>query len=474
MSLLPAVVFVACHGGPADHFATFTQGLLQEGCSVQVHATGAALTKFTDRNVVQAKPFSLLSDDEDQVAIKIAKAHTKATAVITDVGHPFAAKIQKAFTQYAPKVRRLAYYDNPEKYVPGYSETAATVMPLAEKVLFANEKLIKEELLSAPGTKIDLSSNHPRGIGYYPVAQAEALFLRRQSEHETARAALLEKLAFPDQGQKVLVYFGGNNELYFSKAFPSFLDFLKQAMTKSDLSKYLIVLQQHPSAKEKNLDGIKLQEWLKECGEAAAAPKIVISDFDSTKAQIIADGALYYQTSMGPQFVIAAIPTVQVAHETYDDLLVRNKLCQTVTNKNELIIAFDKLPPFSREAPAQAAIFSGLGIRTDWLALLKKVVIEMQVEQALDALKSNLARPIFSRQVSKLMRQGGPVAIVSAMSHANKAGDKFLQLACSSIAKLVLKRSSAEQISAFRSYVTSELQAPQHSIVRYECEQLAN
>ena len=471
------VSFVACHGGPADHFASFVLGLPTDSYTTQVHATGPALKKFTDRGVASVKPFSLdalSSDQEDEVAIKIAKACAKSAVVFTDVGHLFAEKVELAFTLYAPKVRRIAYYDNPEKYVPGgYSEVASKVMSHAEKVAFSNAKLAREPIFSAPGVEVDLPMSRRIGIGYYPVAQAEALFARRVSEHATCRAELFAKHSIRDQGQKVLVYFGGNNEEYFSKAFPAFVDFLTHAKEKSDLSNYVIVLQQHPGAKEKNIDGLKLAAWIKDHGASAKSPKIIVSDFSSDTAQIVADGALYYQTSMGPQFAIAGIPTVQVAHETYEDILVRNNLCSKVTSGDELIAAIAQLPNFSTVAPVKGPLFDALGIRQDWLAVLKKTIFDMEASTALDALKNNLDRSKFTRQVSQIMQKGGSVGMVSTLKQAYDSKDELLRLACASIAHSILKRSD-ECIASFRAQISQDLQVPNLSMFRVACETLAD
>lgn len=171
MSTSATVCFVACHGEPAEHFAAFADNLARDRCPVQVHATGPALAAFNGRRV-QAKPFSLTdlsAADEDTLAIKIAKANAKATVVFTDIGHPFADKIQKAFALHARNVRRIAYYDSPEKYVPGgYSDVATKIMMNAETVAFANEKLVTEGVQSAPGKAIDLSKVRRIGIGYHP------------------------------------------------------------------------------------------------------------------------------------------------------------------------------------------------------------------------------------------------------------------------------------------------------------------
>jgi len=176
-----------------------------------------------------------------------------------------------------------------------------------------------------------------------------------------------------DAGQKVLVYFGGNNQEYFSKAFPAFLSFLEQGMEQADLTHLVVVIQQHPGAKGKNIDGDMVSAWVGKHSETRQAPKMILSHFSSDDAQIIADGALYYQTSMGPQFVLAGIPNMQVGHETFEDILVRNQLSRSVTDVRQFISGIDDLIHQKKEI-SQEVIFKGLGIKEDWLVTLEKAI----------------------------------------------------------------------------------------------------
>lgn len=274
-------------------------------------------------------------------------------------------KIQKALSIQAIKVPRLAYYDNPEPFVPGgYSSTAAEVMNVAEGVLFANETLAKTKIFSSVGQEIDFSDKKRFGIGYYPVSQAEKIAEKRKSDHETVRSEFLMKNGIQDNGQKVLVYFGGNNEEYFSKAFPAFLSFVAQSSKEINLKNIVIVIQQHPGAKVKNQDGRQVESWLKEFGEQSSTPKVILSDISSDNAQVLADAALYYQTSMGPQFVLEGIPTIQIGHETYEDILVRNRLTSTVTNAIEFVQVIKKLEEMG--TMPQEDLLNSLGIKQDW------------------------------------------------------------------------------------------------------------
>ena len=288
--------------GPADHFATYADVLIKQGYNVKIYASGPALKKFQERGIEVVSPFSLenlRSEEEDNLADQIAKTCSTASLVLTDVGHAFDIKIQKALTVHATKIPRLAYYDNPEPFVPGgYSYTAAEVMREAEGILFANETLAQATIYSEIGKEVDFGCRKRIGIGYYPVSQAKKIAERRELEHENMRSIFLSKNEIEDKGQKLWVYFGGNNEEYFSKAFPAFLSFLAQASEQAGNG--VIVIQQHPGAKVKNQDAEQVSKWLKELGEKAKIPRIIISDLSSDNAQVIADAAFYYQTSMGP------------------------------------------------------------------------------------------------------------------------------------------------------------------------------
>jgi hypothetical protein len=116
-----------------------------------------------------------------------------------------------------------------------------------------------------------------------------------------------------------------------------------------------------------------VSSWIGKHTETRVAPRVILSDFSSDNAQIIADGALYYQTSMGPQFVLAGIPTIQVAHETFEDILVRNQLSPSVTDVDQLINVVDGLTHQKKEIP-QEVIFEGLGIKSNWLPTLEKAI----------------------------------------------------------------------------------------------------
>ncbi|MCC6127951.1 MAG: hypothetical protein IT584_01985 [Chlamydiae bacterium] len=369
--MVPATLcFIVCHAAPADHFAVFAQRLSSEASPIEIYATGPAIKKFQDRNM-QVKSFSLSgisSEEEDALARQIAKACSASRIVFTDVGHPFAVKMQKALALWAENALRVAYYDNPERGVPGgYSIIAAQVMQAANQVFFANANLIDGPIFESPDREVNFGQVERVGIGYCPLDQVEKIAERRKFEKASIRGQVFSRHQLVENQQKVFVYFGGNNTEYFEKAFPKFLSLLEEASLLVDLSNLVFVLQQHPGAKEKNLDAAKLSEWL---AKTEKTPKIILSDFSSDDAQVLADGALYYQTSMGPQFALAGIPTVQIGHEVFADLLVRSGLTSPVTHVDQFLDVLDSLG-FSEAKFDREAVLEALGVRKDWLQILQ-------------------------------------------------------------------------------------------------------
>ena len=338
------ICYIACHGASADHFQTFVKKVQSDSISYRVFAEKSVRAKFEENGVSVDMLFSLDTDPEE-----IAKKCMDASIVITDVGNIYSEHVQKALARIAPKVSRFAYYDNPEVYVPGgYSATAAKVMLAAEGVLFANKNLANDTLYQEEGVPVDLSGHTKIGIGYYPLSSVEEVIEARKASHVDG---------------KCIVYFGGNNEVYFSKAFPSFLRLIEEAIEKRDLSEYVIMLQQHPAAKQKNIDGQQFLALQKAYENTAHAPKLILSAVSSKDAQVLADAALYYQTSMAPQFVLTGIATSQIGHDTYSDVLIKNALIASITKKEELLDFLDQCKIQSQDTPV---LFKGLGIDPEW------------------------------------------------------------------------------------------------------------
>ncbi|NGX48196.1 MAG: hypothetical protein K1000chlam3_01586, partial [Chlamydiae bacterium] len=275
------ICLVCHHPGAATHFAEFA--------------------KVFEENAV---PYELYTDHKDLDELAANSHHF--SAIIVDIA-PQSEEVLELFQTLGKKT--YVYYDNPEEFVPGgYSETANKLRAIANKTLFANANLATEE------TDI--------GIGYSPVVND---VLEIQKMRETSdRAAFLKKHEIEDTGQKIIVYFGGANDTYYTQAFPHFLDLLKEW----DFSNTVFIHQQHPRAfKEGNRDGKLLKEKM---------PQIVLSKVNNKEALAIADVALYYQTSMSPLFYLSGVPTFQVGHESYLDVLIRTGLCRSITKHDEI------------------------------------------------------------------------------------------------------------------------------------------
>lgn len=402
MSLSAKIVcLIACHGGSADHFTVFAENFIREGYEVQVYASDLVVKKFQDRNI-RAIPFTLeglSSVEETDLADQIAKSCRQSSVVLTDVGHPFDEKLQKALKDSAPQVLRLSYYDNPEPEVPGgYSAVAAKVMKASQGVLFANANLEKIPLYQGNGKKINIPVSKRSGIGYYPIAQAEKISNRREEDRPFLRTQFLESQGLSENGQKILVYFGGNNEEYFTKAFPAFLSFLSETVEKEDLSNQVIILQQHPGAKISGRDQKLLEAWMETQKGNAKSPLIVLSQKSTEDMQVLADAALYYQTSMGPIFALSGVPVIQVAHKTYPDVLVRGKLCPSVTNACDFAKAIRSLQSQELSEEMRSKIFQSLGLHKNWFSILKKVLLEDKTELQNLRLK-NVQNGLFSSKI---------------------------------------------------------------------------
>lgn len=362
MSIPSALIyFIACHGGPAAHFSEFANELRRDGYQIEILATGPALDKLRSLGAKEFNPDQLdINNPINQriLAEKVACSLGSGAAVITDVGHLLMANVQEAIALRSPTIKRIAYYDNPEPFVPGgYSETAEKVMSCAQKVLFSNANLAKTPLYASPDKLISLPFENRIGLGYYPVKAAAFLEAAREARHDIARRTFFQEHQISDKGQKILVYLGGNNDVYFEKAFPAFLHLLKESNLSS--SEYIVLMQHHPGDKKREID-VNL----------SGGYPIYISNTNSEEALILADAALYYQTSMGSQLVLAGIPAIQVGHDRYNDILVRNSLAATATTAEEFLHAVKAC----NKPMKNAKLLNDLGISKDWLIRLKSAI----------------------------------------------------------------------------------------------------
>jgi hypothetical protein len=362
-----SICCIACHGNSADHFATFAQALSKEGISVQAFASGPALKRFQDRSV-NVIEFSKDPKCIDGEVARIVEACSTALAVIVDVGDPACIKFMRQLSER--DIRRIAYYDNPESFVPGgYSTVASQVIECADTILSANSELTRFE--SSPGCPISLKDKWVIGLGYYPIEKAEGIKKLRTSERrESSRKAFFKQHDMKDTGQKIVVYFGGNNAEYFD-LFPFFLSMIEKESKRSDLSDLVFVLQQHPGAKlGSNKDGLALDAWEREHEGMAHVPKFVISKGSTDDAQVYADEGWYHQTSMGPQLVLEGLPTAQVPGP-YGDILVRNGFAPSIETPEQFHDAIVRVRRGKYDVPDEKELCKKLGIRPDWVRQLK-------------------------------------------------------------------------------------------------------
>jgi len=370
-----ALCFIVCHGGPADHIATYAQTLKEQGINIRIYAVGdAAIKKFQERKIEIDTTFSLKRPNEvDELSKVVAKTFS---VVVTDVGDPYDIKLQQSLADHAPKVSRWAYYDNFDPFVPGgYSKTAAQVMLAAEGILFANQKFETTPVCNGDEKEIDFGNRVRIGIGYYPLDKAEAIIKRRVEERAMLRSKILSESKIEEVGQKILVYYGGNNDEYFSNAFPAFISLLEEAAQDKDLSNYVIMLQKHPGASKESKDTQLVLNQIEKFKDNKKTPKLIFSPLSSSDdAQVGSDLGCYYQTSMGLQMVWAGIPLFQIGHRTHKDVLINNELCPSVLEASQLIDVLNNPEKITPKIDSKDDLREKLGIRKDkdWQDILLK------------------------------------------------------------------------------------------------------
>ena len=302
-----------------------------------------------------------------------------ARTIIVDIGNKFDAVLQAVSNKhdvFASDFLAWCYYDNPEPYVPGgYSIKTGETIKASRHILFANRNLAKSNsnIYYLPDKIIDLTNKTVEGLGYYPVIEAEKLSHQRAVEQ-----VLLRTQHGWSSVNHLFVYFGGNNDEYFEKAFPAFLSSLSQ-VEKTVFQDVLLLLHQHPAAKKNNRDGLLLQEWMPRNNHI----RIAVSPLKtSDQAQIVADGAVYYQTSMAPQFALIGLPTMQVGHEVYRDVLVKHNLCYTATNATELASGLRAMKSRSESSDEieqrKYLIYNAIGYTAEWLDNLRHLIFDLE------------------------------------------------------------------------------------------------
>lgn len=248
---------------------------------------------------------------------ELAKITAFAECVIADVGHRLTRDYFRALEKWNPKVRRIVYYDNRESFVPGeYSKYVAELLRDANvrpnRIVFANKTM--DEIFDELGQSIDLTGIERVGLGYLNMKQVNAIQKMRPCRKE-----FFDWLGREDKGELILTYFGGANEVYFNHAFPRFQKIVK------DLDNVIILFQPHPRSGQREVEGM------------------ILSTFSFEKAAAFADIGLYYQTSASPTLLLAGVPLIQVGHQPFNELCVREGLIPVCGNIEDLNIAIQKI-----------------------------------------------------------------------------------------------------------------------------------
>lgn len=369
------IYFVACNAGPAAHFIDFAN-VLSDDRTVHFFAAGQALVKCREESALTSKftvvPFEIENEKElmQEIARKVGPSHI----IITECGHQLMASIHHQLSELK-LLTHLAYYDNPEKFVPGgYSTTTRKVVEAAQGIIYGNFTLLSDGIEEFEGAKIDLQDKEIYGIGYYPIHKSTEMRDCRLENQTNVRQKFLSQNHLEEAGQSILVYMGGNNEVYFKQAFPAFLDILEQASEQQDLSNTIILIQQHGGAKKENQDKNLYEQRRSSMNDRY--PQIIWSNMDIKNVQILADAVLYYQTSMGPHFVLTEnLPVIQIGHQPYIDSLVKNQLCPVATTGEMFLKATHTLKtPVEINENAIDIIKKEVGYKETWKEALKRII----------------------------------------------------------------------------------------------------
>lgn len=380
MALTTAVCFLACNAGPAEHFATFAKHL-EVDHEVTVVAAGPAIAKFNSTSSQVTCHYIGDSDFKEdgpyKVSQRIAKFSEGAniTHMVVEAGCTWGDIFLKTLKENNPTVRRIVYYDNPENLVEGgYSKNFAKVARYAQEIWFANANLVNETVWEGRQTPINLNDKKVLGIGYYPIEKAEEIIDTRRAFKAQWRRDFLSRSGLVEKNQKIIAYFGGNNETYFNEAFPAFLKFYNDFLEKED-SDTIIFLQQHPGARKENKDA-KLAQKL--------CPKLPISNFSTDGVLGFIYAGIYHQTSMGPVMALANIPLIQAGHETNPDLLIKKGLVPSATTPKSFRAALNHLDTRMKHPQDTATIKKALGLHDDWLDIMKRSLSEVHNKAAMD------------------------------------------------------------------------------------------
>ncbi|MEI8300221.1 MAG: hypothetical protein WCG10_01230 [Chlamydiota bacterium] len=334
------VCFVTLHPSSVEHFVKLTKVLDQEKISWQIVAADISEQRLKERKIphhkisvwTSKKTISELSYKEKIAIAKLtAKTCKKAKVIITDISESFIAEVHHELSLVS-SAKRYVYYDNPEAYVPGeYSKVFEEVVKTRPYgVVFANKNLSEETLYGNAKEPLDIDPFDKLGLGLALMEDVEQLDALADNKSEL-RHKLFEKLGIQDEKQKLLVYLGGSNSMYFSHAFPFFLRSIEDNLSYPFFDNVLLLLQQHPRAKQEG--SMDLYELL-----ARGFPfQVFLSPMSTLEMMTCADLIYYYQSSLAPKLVLAKRPLVQVTPEPLEDMSTRLHLVNSVMHPKDFI-----------------------------------------------------------------------------------------------------------------------------------------
>lgn len=362
------VCFVTIHPASAEHFAIFTQELDKEKISWQILAADNAevflkqkkishrkISIWTNKKVIK----DLSHEERGLIARLTAKECKKAKLVITDISEPFIVRFHYELALIS-SAKRYIYYDNPDPYVPGeYSKCFESLLKTRpDGAIFANKALCTEPLFGEDRRVLDCHRLNKIGLGFYPLEDVIAIESLAEKK-DKLRKKLFDELGIKDEKQKILTYLGGANTVYFDKAFPFFLKALEDNAGDPFFENVLLVLQQHPRAKQ---EGIDLYALL-----SKGLPfQVFTSPVPLFEIVACSDLMYYYQTSIVPKLILAGRPLLQVAQEPFEDIGVKLHLVDVVTSSKDLSIASSKAISNIFDKDSINLIKEGIGYDQNW------------------------------------------------------------------------------------------------------------
>jgi len=330
--------FITLHSLPAEHFVCFER--VFRGVVPTYMMFGDMAKKALNITPLYLDLDLLDKSDMDAFAEQIAKTCECANIIFISIGHASSGYIVKAIhNSYKDTKRIILYYDNPEAFVPGgYSEVAYAAIEFGKpkEIKIANKNLASLDI----GIFKGLERVKKIGLGFYPMKQVEDL-KKARSRKEMRR-------------ERVFLYLGGSetNTEYMEKAFPAFLQMLKQMSFEKEPT--TLYFRAHPRS-----SGIDFRAV-----EALSKPGLTVlkAPQDLLESLSLADYALYYQTSLSPLIVLGGIQAIQVGHEVYHEILVDKGIIPFATTVEELDVVLKR----SFSCYSEDAVYDAVGFDPKW------------------------------------------------------------------------------------------------------------